>query len=148
MKNQSHLLMLNNLAQKAVMQANKQLGKAQRSQQQAQQQLAVLLNYQDEYHIKLNNTLSNGMTAASWQNYQRFIQTLEQAIDGHKQQLMQCTQKMEQGITHWQKQQQRLSAYEALQERAENIQLRYENCLNQRITDEFAQRHSHRSLIK
>jgi flagellar FliJ protein len=148
MRNQSHLFMLNNLAQQAVKKANKQLGTVQQSQRHAEQQLTLLLNYQDEYHLKLNNALTDGMTASSWQNYQQFIHMLEQAIDKHKQQLTQCTQKVEQSIAYWKKKRQQLNAYTTLQERAKSLQRQRENCLNQRLMDEFTQRHSYRSVIK
>lgn len=148
MKNQSHLVTLNDLAQKAITQANKQLGNVRQLQQQAEQQLALLLTYQDEYQLRLNATMTSGMTSASWQNYQQFIQTLEHAIDKHKQQLRQCTQRVEQAITYWQEKQQRLNAYETLQERAESTQRRHKNRLDQKVMDEFAQRGLQRSLLK
>lgn len=53
----------------------------------------MLLNYQDEYRQKLNHTLCDGMDSSRWQNYQQFIGTLEQAIDQHRQQLLQWGRK-------------------------------------------------------
>lgn len=69
MKNQSPLVTLRDLAQKAVEQASTQLGQARLSYQNAEQQLSMLLSYQDEYRVRLNDTLSNGMASSSWQNY-------------------------------------------------------------------------------
>ena len=63
------------------------------AQQAAEQQLSMLLNYQDEYRQKLNHTLCDGMDSSRWQNYQQFIGTLEQAIDQHRQQLLQWGRK-------------------------------------------------------
>ncbi|PVF13713.1 flagellar export protein FliJ, partial [Yersinia pestis] len=87
MKSQSPLVTLCDLAQKAVEQASTQLGHVRQSYQNAEQQLTMLLTYQDEYRERLNDTLCNGMASSSWQNYQQFIQTLEQAIDQHRKQL-------------------------------------------------------------
>ncbi|CNJ96044.1 flagellar biosynthesis chaperone [Yersinia frederiksenii] len=146
MKNQSPLVTLCELAQKAVEQATTQLGQARLSYQNAEQQLTMLLSYQDEYRVRLNNTLSNGMASSSWQNYQQFIQTLEQAIDQHRNQLAQWNVKVEQAVKHWQEKQQRLNAFETLQERADTTARLQENRLDQKLMDEFAQRASQRSL--
>ena len=146
MKNQSPLVTLRDLAQKAVEQASTQLGQARLSYQNAEQQLSMLLSYQDEYRVRLNDTLSNGMASSSWQNYQQFIQTLEQAIDQHRHQLAQWNVKAEQAVKHWQEKQQRLNAFETLNERAETSARLQESRLDQKLMDEFAQRASQRSL--
>ncbi|MFW5385751.1 MULTISPECIES: flagellar export protein FliJ [unclassified Yersinia (in: enterobacteria)] len=146
MKSQSPLITLRDLAQKAVEQASTQLGQVRLSYQNAEQQLTMLLTYQDEYRVRLNDTLSNGMASSSWQNYQQFIQTLEQAIDQHRNQLAQWNVKVEQAVKHWQEKQQRLNAFETLNERAETTARLQENRLDQKLMDEFAQRASQRSL--
>ncbi|AIN18299.1 MULTISPECIES: flagellar export protein FliJ [Yersinia] len=146
MKSQSPLITLRDLAQKAVEQATTQLGQVRLSYQNAEQQLSMLLSYQDEYRVRLNDTLSNGMASSSWQNYQQFIQTLEQAIEQHRHQLAQWNVKVEQAVKHWQEKQQRLNAFETLNERAETTARLHENRLDQKLMDEFAQRASQRSL--
>ncbi|AJJ20847.1 MULTISPECIES: flagellar export protein FliJ [Yersinia] len=146
MKSQSPLITLRDLAQKAVEQASTQLGQVRLSYQNAEQQLTMLLTYQDEYRVRLNDTLSNGMASSSWQNYQQFIQTLEQAIDQHRHQLAQWNVKVEQAVKHWQEKQQRLNAFETLNERAETTLRLQESRLDQKLMDEFAQRASQRSL--
>lgn len=146
MKSQSPLVTLRDLAQKAVEQASTQLGQVRLSYQNAEQQLTMLLTYQDEYRVRLNDTLSNGMASSSWQNYQQFIQTLEQAIDQHRHQLAQWNVKVEQAVKHWQEKQQRLNAFETLNERAETTLRLQESRLDQKLMDEFAQRASQRSL--
>ncbi|WP_145571246.1 flagellar export protein FliJ [Yersinia bercovieri] len=146
MKSQSPLVTLRDLAQKAVEQATTQLGQVRLSYHNVEQQLTMLLSYQDEYRVRLNDTLSNGMASSSWQNYQQFIQTLEQAIEQHRNQLAQWNVKVEQAVKYWQEKQQRLNAFETLQERAETTQRLHENRLDQKLMDEFAQRASQRSI--
>lgn len=146
MKSQSPLVTLRDLAQKAVEQASTQLGQARLSYQNAEQQLSMLLSYQDEYRVRLNDTLCNGMASSSWQNYQQFIQTLEQAIEQHRHQLAQWSVKVEQAVKYWQEKQQRLNAFETLNERAETSARLQESRLDQKLMDEFAQRASQRSL--
>jgi flagellar FliJ protein len=146
MKSQSPLITLRDLAQDAVEQATQQLGQVRQAQQAAEQQLSMLLNYQDEYRQKLNNQLSGGMESSNWQNYQQFIGTLEQAITQHRQQLMQWGKKVESAVKHWQDKQQRLNAFETLHTRAQSAELQLENKRDQKLMDEFAQRSAQRNI--
>ncbi|CAI0753288.1 Flagellar fliJ protein [Serratia quinivorans] len=146
MKPQSPLITLRDLAQDAVEQATQQLGQVRKAQQAAEQQLSMLLNYQDEYRQKLNNQLSGGMESSNWQNYQQFIGTLEQAITQHRQQLTQWEQKVESAVKHWQDKQQRLNAFETLHTRAQSAELQLENKRDQKLMDEFAQRSAQRNI--
>jgi flagellar FliJ protein len=146
MKPQSPLITLRDLAQDAVEQATQQLGQVRKAQQAAEQQLSMLLNYQDEYRQKLNNQLSGGMESSNWQNYQQFIGTLEQAITQHRQQLTQWGQKVESAVKHWQDKQQRLNAFETLHTRAQSAELQLENKRDQKLMDEFAQRSAQRNI--
>jgi flagellar FliJ protein len=142
------MIILRDLAQDAVEQATQQLGQARQAQQAAEQQLVMLLNYQDEYRQKLNSTLSTGMGSARWQNYQQFIGTLEQAITLHRQQLMQWSEKVERAVKLWQDKQQRLNAFETLNTRALSAELMLENKRDQKLMDEFAQRSAQRNLTQ
>jgi len=145
MKPQSPLITLRDLAQDAVEQATQQLGQVRKAQQAAEQQLSMLLNYQDEYRQKLNNQLSGGMESSNWQNYQQFIGTLEQAITQHRQQLTQWGQKVDHAMKHWQDKPQRLNAFVSLHTRAPSAELLLENKRDQKLMDEFAQRSAQRN---
>ncbi|QKJ87579.1 flagella biosynthesis chaperone FliJ [Paramixta manurensis] len=130
------------LAQKEVEDAAIKLGDVRRGCQQADAQLTMLLNYQDEYRIKLNDNMSSGIASTRWTNYHQFIQTLEKAIEQHRQQLAQWNVKLEHALRLWRDKQQRLHAYETLQARAVANELQQENRLDQKRMDEFAQRAS------
>ena len=97
-------------AQKEVEDAAIRLGTMRRAQQQADEQLNMLLNYRDEYRNKLNDNMSTGIASSRWTNYHQFIQTLEKAIEQHRHQLAQCNQKVEQALDVWRNKQQRLHA--------------------------------------
>ena len=146
MKPQSPLITLRDLAQDAVEQATRQLGQVRKAQQAAEQQLSMLLNYQDEYRQKLNNQLSGGMESSNWQNSQQFIGTLEQAIAQHRQQLTQWGEKVDHAMKQWQDKQQRLNAFETLHTRAQSAELQLENKRDQKLMDEFAQRSAQRNI--
>ncbi|MDZ7278071.1 flagellar export protein FliJ [Pantoea eucrina] len=131
---------LRDLAEQDLEQAVIHLGDMRRGVKQADEQLAMLLDYQDEYRNKLNQDMSGGIASNRWTNYHQFIQTLEKAIDQHRQQLQQWNQRLEQALVSWREKHKRLNAYQTLITRAEETALQQENRLDQKRMDEFAQR--------
>uniref|UniRef100_UPI002FE64CCF flagellar export protein FliJ n=1 Tax=Escherichia coli TaxID=562 RepID=UPI002FE64CCF len=73
------LATLKDLAEKEVEDAARLLGEMRRGCQQAEEQLKMLIDYQNEYRNNLNSDMSAGMTSNRWINYQQFIQTLDDA---------------------------------------------------------------------
>lgn len=140
MRNINGLHTLKGLAEKDVENAALYLGKMRTGCQQAQEQLDMLLNYQHEYRNNLKQTLSEGIASTRWQNYQQFIQTLEKAIEQHRQQLALWCDKVEQAVNFWREKKQRLRSWQTLEERQNHAALLAENRLDQKRTDEFAQR--------
>ncbi len=134
------LTTLKELAEKDVDNAALQLGEMRRGCQQAEEQLKMLMDYQLEYQTNLNDNMSQGMASLRWQNYQQFIQTLEKAIDQHRQQLLLWNRKVEQALNAWREKKQRLQAWQTLQDRQAAATLLAENRLDQKKMDEFAQR--------
>ncbi|ORM68293.1 flagellar export protein FliJ [Pantoea rwandensis] len=140
MKTASAIDKLRDLAEQDLEQAVIHLGDMRRGVQQADEQLNMLLNYQDEYRNKLNADMSGGIASTRWTNYHQFIQTLEKAIEQHRQQLHQWNQRLEQALSNWREKHKRLNAYQTLITRAAENALRQENRLDQKRMDEFAQR--------
>jgi len=138
------LATLKDLAEKEVENAALQLGEMRRGCQQAQEQLQMLMNYQDEYQSSLNSDMTQGIGSQRWQNYQQFIQTLEKAIDQHRQQLLQWNNKVDKALSFWREKKQRLQAWQTLQDRQASAALLAENRLDQKRMDEFAQRATQR----
>ena len=134
------LATLKDLAEKEVDDAAVLLGEMRRGCQQAEEQLKMLIDYQHEYRNNLNNDMGQGITSNRWINYQQFIQTLEKAIEQHRQQLNQWTQKVDQALNSWRDKKQRLQAWQTLQDRQTSAALLAENRLDQKKMDEFAQR--------
>ncbi|WP_158784429.1 flagellar export protein FliJ [Pantoea sp. BAV 3049] len=133
---------LRDLAQKDLEKAAIQLGDVRRAQKQADEQLTMLLSYQDDYRNTLNNTMTEGIASTRWYNFHQFIDTLEKAIEQHRQQLTHWNGRVEKALNFWRDKQQRLHAYETLQARALANELLQENRLDQKRMDEFAQRAS------
>ncbi|MGG5839253.1 MULTISPECIES: flagellar export protein FliJ [Enterobacteriaceae] len=138
------LATLKDLAEKEVDDAALQLGVMRRGYQQAEEQLKMLIDYQHEYRTNLNTDMTQGIGSQRWINYQQFIQTLEKAIDQHRQQLSQWDQKVDKALTYWREKKQRLQAWTTLQDRQSAASLLAENRLDQKKMDEFAQRASMR----
>ena len=134
------LATLKDLAEKEVDDAAVLLGEMRRGCQQAEEQLKMLIDYQHESRNNLNNDMGQGITSNRWINYQQFIQTLEKAIEQHRQQLNQWTQKVDQALNSWRDKKQRLQAWQTLQDRQTSAALLAENRLDQKKMDEFAQR--------
>jgi flagellar FliJ protein len=148
MKTPSPLIMLRDLALDAVEQAAQQLGQTRQAQQAAEQQLSLLLSYQDEYQHRLSSTLCQGVGSARWQNYQQFIGTLEQAIAQHRHHVLQWNEKVTHATRYWQDKQQRLNAFDTLHIRALSAEQLRESKRDQKLMDEFAQRSAHRNLAQ
>ncbi|MBS5893360.1 MAG: flagella biosynthesis chaperone FliJ [Proteus mirabilis] len=141
MREQSPLVTQRELAQTAAEQAAVQLAQVRQSHQQMEQQLNMLIGYQDEYRVRLNQTLNvGGMSSASWQNYQQFLKTLELTIEQHKQQLRHWQAQLDLATEHWREKQQRLNAFETLEQRAEDSRKRQLDRIEQKQMDEYAQR--------
>lgn len=134
------LATLKDLAEKEVDDAAQQLGAMRRGYQQAEEQLKMLMDYQQEYRTSLNSDMVQGIGSQRWINYQQFIQTLEVAIEQHRQQLNQWSSKVERALDFWREKKQRLQAWTTLQERQTAAAALAENRLDQKKMDEFAQR--------
>lgn len=134
------LATLKDLAEKEVDDAAQQLGAMRRGYQQAEEQLKMLMDYQQEYRTSLNSDMVQGIGSQRWINYQQFIQTLEVAIEQHRQQLNQWSSKVERALDFWREKKQRLQAWTTLQDRQTAAAALAENRLDQKKMDEFALR--------
>lgn len=147
MAQQSALDTLSELASRDVDKAAISLGDMRTGYQQAEQQLSMLENYQEEYRQALNNGMFQGMANARWHNYQQFISTLEKAIEQQRIQLMQWSQKVEQALNIWRERKQKLQARETLLERRTSQKQLAESRLDQKQMDGFARRAALRDVL-
>ncbi|EAT8922878.1 flagella biosynthesis chaperone FliJ [Salmonella enterica] len=131
---------LKDLAEKEVDDAARLLGEMRRGCQQAEEQLKMLIDYQNEYRSNLNTDMGKGIASNRWINYQQFIQTLEKAIEQHRLQLTLWTKKVDLALKSWREKKQRLQAWQTLQARQTAAALLAENRMDQKKMDEFAQR--------
>ncbi|BDH45353.1 flagellar FliJ protein [Salmonella enterica subsp. enterica serovar Choleraesuis] len=145
MNNSGPLTTLKDLAQKELDQATRQLGEIRQGYRQAEDKLDELMRYQQEYSQNLSSALSDGMASIEWRNYQQFIQTLDKAIEQHRQLLAQWQRRVDIAQGQWQDKRQRLHAWQTLQARQQTIARIAENRRDQKQMDDFSQRITRRS---
>ena len=116
------------------------LGRLRQDHQQTEQKLEALLGYHAEYQRRLDEAMSMGMSIATLQNYQRFIASLEHAIEQQRGAVNQSERRIEHGHDDWRTRQKRLNSYDVLAVRRREAAQKAEARREQRQTDEFASR--------
>ena len=110
------------------------------TERDAKSKLTMLQQYRDEYAIRFRDAAKNGLNPREWQNYQEFLNRLDEAIDSQTKAVLQQVQNTATGQTLWQQQRKKLKAFDTLSERhfanEEALQVRRE----QKTQDEFASR--------
>lgn len=94
MKRSKRLKPVVRVAEGREQQAARALGAAQVRLGQAQQQLAELQHYRDDYWQRFQQAGATGMGAAQLEDYQQFLHKLAQAIEQQGQQIVQATQEV------------------------------------------------------
>lgn len=140
MPSQLPLDMLISLAQDHTDQAAKQLGGLHVARNNAEQQLTMLNDYRADYLQRLQNAMMTGMSAADCHNYQRFIATLDDAIDQQRAVLEQAATHLEQGKERWREERRKLNSFDALAQRQQQVQAREDARREQRLNDEYSAR--------
>src|SRR5690606_26123202 len=101
-------------ARKARDHAGQALAADRRAEAQTAGQLDVLLQYRAEYSARLQDALHRGTDTLSLDNYRRFIQSLDSAIEQARHALAAQQGRVSTSQQHWQTQQRTLSSYDTL----------------------------------
>lgn len=136
--------MLIGLAKDSTDAASRELGRLSTELQRAEQQFEMLQDYRQDYLKRLQDAMIGGMSAADCQNYQRFINTLDDAIGQQNNVVRQAQQHLAQGRLNWQREQRRLSSFDTLAQRDARARAIAESRREQRATDEISARLAHR----
>ena len=126
------------LAREAVENAGRNLAGARRSQQQIQTQLDTLRHYRQEYSLRLQQSMQQGMDPASLINYQAFLGSLDDAIVRAGQSLHEQERQVGQRQQQWLEQQRKLNSYNTLVDRRNQAEQLRDNRQQQRVTDELS----------
>ncbi len=136
---------LRDLAEKKLNDTALRLGRARQSHENEISRLQQLQTYESEYRRQLQDTITDkGMSISALQSWQGFIGELEKVVLQQKKQVSNSKQIVDASLSDWQKDRQRLNAFETLKSRAEAQRLLKENRQEQKMMDEFARRASQR----
>lgn len=126
------------LAQVQVDDATRELGRLQSARSAAERQLHMLEDYLGDYRARLQQAVQQGLSAAGWQNYQRFIATLEAAINEQRKLLEHTEVELDSGRRCWQDQKRRLNSFDALAQRRQRHEAIQNQRREQKANDEFS----------
>jgi flagellar FliJ protein len=131
------------LAQRASDDAAKRLGAALAAADETEQKLAMLLNYRDDYAMRLEAAQAAGITPLAYRNFVAFIGKLDHAISGQREVVKHAHHKSAIEKTAWQASERKRLSYRTLNERAAAAALRIENKRDQKAMDEHAARQAY-----
>lgn len=120
--------------------AARELGRLQGLRTQAEQQLATLTEYRDEYRKRMQDMMRDGMTSTRWSDFARFLDSLDKAIRQQADALARAEAQLLAGKTNWQNQKRRENSFDTLLARADAREQQIVSRNEQRQTDEFAAR--------
>jgi flagellar FliJ protein len=136
----SALNTLIDLAHKETDEAAKLLGVALRAGEDAEQKLDLLMQYRNDYAARCQTSLTAGISTTHFNNFQVFMQKLEQAISGQQKVVSDAKQRIAQARAAWQASEQKKMSFVTLADRASKEDARRELWRDQKQNDEHAAR--------
>lgn len=134
---QSQLEMLTDLAQRARDEAGQTLAQERQSAQQTDARIQALSRYRTEYSERFQTAMREGIDPASMYNYQRFLASLDAALERARQALEEQHKRVEKSQENWRQQQRKVSSYDTLTERRLREEQKQQNRQEQKSNDEF-----------
>ena len=139
-KNTLPLAMLIELAEKKSDSATRRLGQLQTALKNAQEKLAMLQEYRQEYYHKLHAQMEQGAPSSYWRNTQHFITTLDGAIAQQQAIVQQAEESLVHGRNDWMLAKRKVSSFGTLAERVKQQQEKIQGKREQNDNDEHAAR--------
>jgi flagellar FliJ protein len=120
--------------------AAKRLGQANKQQDQAKQQLDLLVDYRKSYAEQLQTQMTQGLAVSGYCNFYQFLANLDKAVDQQNKAWQTSLQFVENERVNWQLSERKRLSFNTLTQRAQNAMLREEITRDQKQTDEHATR--------
>ncbi len=120
--------------------ATRHLAQLIASERDAKAKLEMLQHYRDEYATRFRESAQNGLSQREWQNFQQFLNRLDEAIDAQRKTVATQTRHTAAGQVEWQQQKKKLMAFDTLSDRHFARESAREMKREQKIQDEFAAR--------
>lgn len=130
------------LMQSRADEATRELARLIANERDARSKLGMLQQYRDEYAARFRQAAQHGLTPREWQNYQEFLNRLDDAIASQNKAVAQQVQHTAAGQVHWQQQRKKLKAIDTLSERHLATEEAKELRREQKMQDEFATRYN------
>lgn len=128
------------LASKDSDEAAIELGQAVRNAEETEKKLAMLKGYRDEYAARFQTSMTKGLSAMDYRNYQQFMNKLDAAINGQEEIVQAAHRQVETQRKAWQECEKKRLSYGTLATRAEKEKQHQENKRDQKQMDEHAGR--------
>ena len=136
----SALKMLFDLASEEVSLASKNMAVANNALKEAQKKGEMLQGYKQDYLDNFNQQLKQGLSKELHQNYQNFLQNLQQVVNGQDDVIISAQYECDKVREVLHAAQRKKMSYEVLIKRAEKKALAVANKKDQKLMDEFAMR--------
>lgn len=124
------------LARTALDSAARMLANEQRNYQQLNRQIQQLTGYRLEYRQRLQEIATQGIQLATFREYQRFLISLDNAIERANQELDTHEQRVTQQKKLWQEKQHKLVSYDTLATRRREQRAKEEQRREQQVHDD------------
>ena len=128
------------LMQARADEATQQLARLIANERDAKNKLDMLQQYRDEYATRFREAAQQGITQIQWQNYQDFLNRLDDAIEQQRRNVAQQERNTASGQINWQQQRKNLKAIDTLSDRHISRENARELKRDQKAQDEFASR--------
>lgn len=116
--------------------ATRKLGKLNQQQQNAQAKLAALQQYRREYQQQFQQAAQQGMSPMDMQNFQRFIERLDQAIRQQQDEIERARVSVQHGRKELLDSTRKMRSFDTLAQRHADNEKKIENKIEQRQSDE------------
>jgi len=140
MNKQSTMETLIELATEEVEKATLRLGQSIRTATDAEQKLAMLIQYREDYQARFQESQQTGLTASGLRNFRLFMDRLDQAIIGQQQIVNNAQKRIDEDKSNWQASERKRVSFDTLATRAQKAAQKKEDKIEQKKMDEFASR--------
>jgi len=128
------------LATKETEDAAKRLGLAVKAAAETQSKLELLCSYREEYAARFRSSLTTGLTAMGYRNFQLFMDKLDTALTSQQNVVAEASKRVEERRAAWQAGEKKRMSYGTLATRALQQAQHLENKRDQKAMDEHAAR--------
>jgi flagellar FliJ protein len=127
--------------------ASRKFGQLIQQQEAAQTKLSTLEQYREDYQMRLQQDIQNGINQINLRNFQNFIRRLDEAVTQQRNVLEQFSRAMQTGRSELENAQRKMRSFDTLAQRHIEKERKLEGKLEQRQQDEHTGRHSARKVM-